>query len=148
MCRLLSILKRQRRNWEKETCWQNEAPFAALAFKCQDPLLGTLNFLSLLLRCGKRRWCGILNPVKAKRERFGRIVPKSCKGSVDLKKFVPVLLQPLLVFKRCYNWRYYVNPKPYYHSWNVWNFQNPLYLIAVEAAFRKARPRKNGISLR
>ena len=62
------------------------APFAALAFKiATDPFVGTLTFF----RC----YSGVVNsgdafynPVKAKRERFGRIVQMHAKDREELKQ--------------------------------------------------------------
>jgi elongation factor G len=71
---------------EAERPADDAAPFAALAFKiATDPFVGTLTFF----RC----YSGVVNtgdafynPVKAKRERFGRIVQMHAKDRVELKQ--------------------------------------------------------------
>ena len=71
---------------EAERPADDAAPFAALAFKiATDPFVGTLTFF----RC----YSGVVNtgdafynPVKAKRERFGRIVQMHAKDREELKQ--------------------------------------------------------------
>ena len=71
---------------EAERSADDAAPFAALAFKiATDPFVGTLTFF----RC----YSGVVNtgdafynPVKAKRERFGRIVQMHAKDREELKQ--------------------------------------------------------------
>jgi elongation factor G len=62
------------------------APFAALAFKiATDPFVGTLTFFrcySGVVNSGD----AVYNPVKAKRERFGRIVQMHAKDREELKQ--------------------------------------------------------------
>ena len=62
------------------------APFAALAFKiATDPFVGTLTFFrcySGVVNSGD----AVYNPVKAKRERFGRIVQMHAKDREELKE--------------------------------------------------------------
>jgi elongation factor G len=70
---------------EAERPADDAAPFAALAFKiATDPFVGTLTFF----RC----YSGVVNtgdafynPVKAKRERFGRLVPMPAKEREELQ---------------------------------------------------------------
>jgi elongation factor G len=61
-------------------------PFAALAFKiATDPFVGTLTFFrcySGVVNSGD----SVYNPIKAKRERFGRIVQMHAKDRVELKE--------------------------------------------------------------
>jgi elongation factor G len=71
---------------EAERPADDEAPFAALAFKiASDPFVGTLTFFrcySGVVNAGD----AVFNPVKAKRERFGRIVQMHAKDRVELKE--------------------------------------------------------------
>ncbi|MBC3767859.1 elongation factor G [Neptunicella marina] len=64
----------------------DEAPFAALAFKiATDPFVGTLTFFrcySGVVNTGD----SVYNPVKGKRERFGRIVQMHAKDRAELKE--------------------------------------------------------------
>ncbi|WP_340679312.1 elongation factor G [Paraglaciecola sp.] len=64
----------------------DEAPFAALAFKiATDPFVGTLTFFrcySGVVNTGD----AVYNPIKAKRERFGRIVQMHAKDREELKQ--------------------------------------------------------------
>ena len=64
----------------------DNAPFAALAFKiATDPFVGTLTFFrcySGVVNSGD----AVYNPVKAKRERFGRIVQMHAKDREELKE--------------------------------------------------------------
>jgi elongation factor G len=64
----------------------DSAPFAALAFKiATDPFVGTLTFFrcySGVVNSGD----SVYNPVKAKRERFGRIVQMHAKDREELKQ--------------------------------------------------------------
>jgi len=64
----------------------DSAPFAALAFKiATDPFVGTLTFFrcySGVVHSGD----SVFNPVKAKRERFGRIVQMHAKDREELKE--------------------------------------------------------------
>ena len=64
----------------------DDAPFSALAFKiATDPFVGTLTFFrcySGVVNTGD----SVYNPVKAKRERFGRIVQMHAKDREELKE--------------------------------------------------------------
>ena len=64
----------------------DDAPFSALAFKiATDPFVGTLTFFrcySGVVKSGD----AFYNPVKAKRERFGRIVQMHAKDREELKE--------------------------------------------------------------
>jgi elongation factor G len=64
----------------------DSAPFAALAFKiATDPFVGTLTFFrcySGVVNSGD----SVYNPVKSKRERFGRIVQMHAKDREELKQ--------------------------------------------------------------
>jgi elongation factor G len=71
---------------EAERPASDEAPFAALAFKiATDPFVGTLTFFrcySGVVNTGD----AVYNSVKAKRERFGRIVQMHAKDREELKQ--------------------------------------------------------------
>lgn len=71
---------------EAERPADDDAPFAALAFKiATDPFVGTLTFFrcySGVVNSGD----AVYNPVKAKRERFGRIVQMHAKDREELKQ--------------------------------------------------------------
>ncbi|WP_018719723.1 elongation factor G [Arhodomonas aquaeolei] len=64
----------------------DEEPFAALAFKiATDPYVGTLTFFRVysgVIRSGDSVW----NPVKGKRERFGRIVQMHSKERKEIEE--------------------------------------------------------------
>jgi elongation factor G len=69
-----------------ERAADDAAPFSALAFKiATDPFVGTLTFFrcySGVVNSGD----AVYNPVKAKRERFGRIVQMHAKDREELKQ--------------------------------------------------------------
>ena len=71
---------------ESERPADDKAPFSALAFKiATDPFVGTLTFFrcySGVVNTGDT----VYNPVKAKRERFGRIVQMHSKDREELKE--------------------------------------------------------------
>jgi elongation factor G len=71
---------------EVERPADDSAPFAALAFKiATDPFVGTLTFFrcySGVVNTGDT----VFNPVKAKRERFGRIVQMHSKDREEIKQ--------------------------------------------------------------
>ncbi|MDU0353870.1 elongation factor G [Paraglaciecola aquimarina] len=71
---------------EAERPADDSAPFSALAFKiATDPFVGTLTFFrcySGVVNSGD----SVYNPVKAKRERFGRIVQMHAKDREELKE--------------------------------------------------------------
>jgi elongation factor G len=71
---------------EAERPADDDAPFSALAFKiATDPFVGTLTFFrcySGLVKTGDT----VYNPVKAKRERFGRIVQMHSKDREEIKE--------------------------------------------------------------
>jgi elongation factor G len=71
---------------EAERPASDEAPFAALAFKiATDPYVGTLSFFRVysgVLRSGDT----VLNPVKGKRERVGRILQMHANDRAELKE--------------------------------------------------------------
>ena len=71
---------------EGERPADDNAPFAALAFKiASDPFVGSLTFFrcySGVVNTGD----AVYNPVKAKRERFGRIVQMHAKDREELKE--------------------------------------------------------------
>ncbi|MDG4869894.1 EF-Tu/IF-2/RF-3 family GTPase, partial [Guyparkeria sp. 1SP6A2] len=64
----------------------DNAPFAALAFKiATDPFVGTLTFIRVysgVLESGS----GVYNSVKQKRERVGRIVQMHANDRTELKE--------------------------------------------------------------
>jgi len=71
---------------EEERPSTDEAPFAALAFKiATDPFVGTLTFFRVysgVLKSGD----SVFNPVKAKRERFGRILQMHSNDREEIKE--------------------------------------------------------------
>ncbi|MGS0676439.1 elongation factor G [Shewanella sp. 0m-4] len=73
---------------EEETCRQadDNAPFAALAFKiATDPFVGTLTFIRVysgVLESG----AGVYNSVKQKRERIGRMVQMHANDRQEIKE--------------------------------------------------------------
>ena len=71
---------------EAERPADDDAPFSALAFKiATDPFVGTLTFFrcySGLVKTGDT----VYNPVKSKRERFGRIVQMHSKDREEIKE--------------------------------------------------------------
>lgn len=71
---------------EAERPAEDDAPFSALAFKiATDPFVGTLTFFrcySGVVNTGDT----VYNPVKSKRERFGRIVQMHSKEREELKE--------------------------------------------------------------
>jgi elongation factor G len=71
---------------EGERPADDDAPFAALAFKiATDPFVGTLTFFRVysgVVKTGD----SIYNPVKGKRERFGRIVQMHSKDREEIKE--------------------------------------------------------------
>ncbi|ABV85510.1 elongation factor G [Shewanella pealeana] len=73
---------------EEETCRQadDNAPFAALAFKiATDPFVGTLTFIRVysgVLETG----AGVYNSVKQKRERIGRMVQMHANDRQEIKE--------------------------------------------------------------
>ncbi|WP_133511814.1 elongation factor G [Candidatus Thiosymbion oneisti] len=71
---------------EEERPSTDEAPFAALAFKiATDPFVGTLTFFRVysgVLRSGDT----VFNPVKGKRERFGRILQMHANAREEIKE--------------------------------------------------------------
>lgn len=71
---------------EAERPADDDAPFSALAFKiATDPFVGTLTFFrcySGVVNTGD----AVFNPVKSKRERFGRIVQMHSKDREELKE--------------------------------------------------------------
>jgi elongation factor G len=71
---------------EQERPAKDEAPFAALAFKiATDPYVGTLTFFRIysgVLNSGD----AVLNPVKGKRERIGRILQMHANDRKELKE--------------------------------------------------------------
>ncbi|WP_416307137.1 elongation factor G [Neptunicella sp. SCSIO 80796] len=71
---------------EGERHADDKAPFSALAFKiATDPFVGTLTFFrcySGVVNTGD----SVYNPVKGKRERFGRIVQMHAKDRAELKE--------------------------------------------------------------
>ncbi|MCG8426631.1 MAG: elongation factor G [Chromatiales bacterium] len=71
---------------EEERPSDDNAPFAALAFKiATDPFVGTLTFFRVysgVLRSGD----SVLNPVKSKKERIGRILQMHANSREELKE--------------------------------------------------------------
>ena len=71
---------------EEDRPASDEAPFAALAFKvATDPYVGTLTFFRVysgVLRSGDM----VMNPVKAKRERIGRILQMHANDRKEIKE--------------------------------------------------------------
>ncbi len=71
---------------EEERPSTDEAPFAALAFKiATDPFVGTLTFFRVysgVLKSGD----SVFNPVKGKRERFGRILQMHSNDREEIKE--------------------------------------------------------------
>ena len=71
---------------ESERPADDQQPFSALAFKiATDPFVGTLTFFrcySGVVRTGD----SVFNPIKGKRERFGRIVQMHAKDREELKE--------------------------------------------------------------
>jgi len=71
---------------EEERPSTDEAPFAALAFKiATDPFVGTLTFFRVysgVLKSGD----SVFNPVKGKRERFGRILQMHANDRREIKE--------------------------------------------------------------
>lgn len=71
---------------EEERPSTDEAPFAALAFKiATDPFVGTLSFFRVysgVLKSGD----SVFNPVKGKRERFGRILQMHSNDREEIKE--------------------------------------------------------------
>jgi len=71
---------------EEERPSTDEAPFAALAFKiATDPFVGTLTFFRVysgVLKSGD----SVSNPVKGKRERFGRILQMHANAREEIKE--------------------------------------------------------------
>ena len=71
---------------EEERPSTDEAPFAALAFKiATDPFVGTLTFFRVysgVLKSGD----SVFNPVKSKRERFGRILQMHANAREEIKE--------------------------------------------------------------
>jgi len=71
---------------EEERPSTDEAPFAALAFKiATDPFVGTLTFFRVysgVIKSGD----SVFNPVKSKRERFGRILQMHANDREEIKE--------------------------------------------------------------
>jgi len=71
---------------EEERLSTDEAPFAALAFKiATDPFVGSLTFFRVysgVLRSGD----SVFNPVKGKRERFGRVLQMHANDREEIKE--------------------------------------------------------------
>ncbi len=71
---------------EGERLSSDEEPFAALAFKiATDPFVGTLTFFraySGVLKCGDT----VLNPVKGKKERIGRLLQMHANSREEIKE--------------------------------------------------------------
>ena len=71
---------------EQERPARDEAPFAALAFKiATDPFVGTLTFFRVysgVLNSGDT----LLNPVKGKRERIGRLLQMHANDRKEIKE--------------------------------------------------------------
>jgi len=70
---------------EEERPADDKAPFAALAFKiATDPFVGTLTFFRVYSGTVKQG-DAVYNPVKSKRERFGRIVQMHSNSREEIK---------------------------------------------------------------
>jgi len=71
---------------EGERISSDDAPFAALAFKiATDPFVGTLTFFRVysgVVEAGQ----AVYNPIKAKKERFGRIVQMHANNRQEIKE--------------------------------------------------------------
>jgi elongation factor G len=71
---------------EGERVSSDDAPFAALAFKiATDPFVGTLTFFRVysgVVEAGQ----AVYNPIKAKKERFGRIVQMHANNRQEIKE--------------------------------------------------------------
>ena len=71
---------------EEERPADDKAPFAALAFKiATDPFVGTLTFFRVYSGTVKQG-DAVYNPVKSKRERFGRIVQMHSNSREEIKE--------------------------------------------------------------
>ncbi|KPZ55916.1 MULTISPECIES: elongation factor G [Pseudoalteromonas] len=71
---------------EEERPADDKAPFAALAFKiATDPFVGTLTFFRVYSGTVKQG-DAVYNPVKGKRERFGRIVQMHSNSREEIKE--------------------------------------------------------------
>jgi elongation factor G len=124
---------------------EDDAPFAALAFKiATDPYVGTLDLLPRLLRRAQLRR-HVLNPVKSKKERVGRILQMHSNDRKEIKEVragdiaAAVGLKDVTTGDTLCAWTSRLR-------WSAWSFPEPVISVAVEPK-TKSDQEKMGVAL-
>ena len=130
---------------EDERPADDEAPFAALAFKiATDPFVGSLTFFRVysgVLNAGET----VFNPIKSKRERIGRILQMHANDRAELKEVRAGEIAAAVGLKDVTTGDSLVDPKSIITLERM-EFPDPVISVAVEPK-TKADQEKMGIAL-